>query len=63
MTHNCNTAEGCQPLETNPSTGLPMVEHTGVDVGGNPYGVDMNQSAWVPDVPNHNAWEPSWDGL
>jgi hypothetical protein len=31
------------PIDINPSTGLPMVgDIGGVDVGGNPYGMDMS---------------------
>ena len=33
------------PMDINPATGLPMVgDYTGVDVCGNPYGMDLNQS-------------------
>lgn len=33
------------PMDINPATGLPMVgDIGGVDVGGNPYGVDLHQS-------------------
>lgn len=33
--------------ETNPATGLPMIDEGfgGVDVGGSPYGMDIHQSS------------------
>ena len=36
--------------QTNPATGLPMIDEGfgGVDVGGNPYGTDIHQSnSWL----------------
>lgn len=35
---------------TNPSTGLPMTDNSygGVDVGGNPYGINLHQDTYSP---------------
>ncbi len=38
-------ASGNVPMTTNPATGLPMVgDCDGVDVGGNPFGMDLHRS-------------------
>ena len=35
--------------DINPTTGLPLIDDTDIDVGGNPYGTDWN------------TWQPSYD--
>lgn len=35
--------------DINPTTGLPLIDDTDIDVGGNPYGTDGN------------SWQPSYD--
>jgi len=40
-----DTHKAIVTMTTNPSTGLPMAgECGGVDVGGNPFGMDLHQS-------------------
>lgn len=49
--------------DINPATGLPMIDGAGIDIAGNPYGVDVH--AWPPappPVPMYDAWlPPSFD--
>ena len=35
--------------EVNPATGLTMVDHGSIDVGGNPYGVDLHSMSMHDD--------------
>jgi len=50
--------------DINPATGLPLVDETYVDVGGNPYGTDLH--SWEPvydyspnyDAPMSSGFEP-----
>lgn len=48
--------------DINPTTGLPMVEDTYIDVGGNPYGTDVYP--WQPPlVPVPDPFQPpNFDG-
>lgn len=45
--------QGYQETEINPATGLPMMG--GVDVCGNPYGVDMHHCGSTHDFSNHGS--------
>ena len=45
----------------NPATGLPMLDQGWIDVAGNPYGANIYQPVWVPELPIYDHWEPSWD--
>lgn len=38
----------------NPATGLPMLEEAWVDIGGNPFGCNINQPGWTS--PAQNSW-------
>lgn len=48
--------------DVNPSTGLPMIEDTYLDVGGNPFGTDMDswQATYDPGYytppPDFDCW-------
>lgn len=55
MAHNPNNDfdDEDELSEINPATGLPMGDRMGVDVGGSPYGVNIHQPVWVPDVPTY----------
>lgn len=55
---NCNPNDEHEPQEINPATGLPMVDHMGIDVGGSPYGVDVYHQ-WTPPI--YNDWQPCFD--
>ena len=37
--------------DVNPTTGLPMIDESGIDVGGNPYGCDLsdNDDSFIQD--------------
>lgn len=65
MAHNLNNHFDDEDgqSEINPATGLPMVGRLGVDVGGSPYGANIHQPVWVPDVSTSDDWQPSWDGF
>lgn len=56
MAHNPNNYfdDEDELSEINPATGLPMGGSMGVDVGGSPYGVNIHQPVWVPDVPTYD---------
>ena len=55
MTYNPN--EQYEP-SINPATGLPMVDHSGIDVGGSPYGADIYQPQWIPQPTYAPYWPP-----
>lgn len=65
MTHNPNNPlnDRSGTPDINPTTGLPMVDDTWLDVGGSPYGEDIYQSTWTPPAPTYDSWSPSWDGF
>ena len=50
--------------DVNPTTGLPLIEETYIDVGGSPYGTDLHtwQSpcdpglSYVPLPPSFDSW-------
>lgn len=46
-----------QVPDINPATGLPLVEETYIDVGGNPYGADMH--TWQPSYDPEPSYAPS----
>jgi len=48
--------------DINPANGLPMIDDTGIDVGGNPYGTDWNNWQPVYDTgPSYVPQPPSFD--
>ena len=42
--------------DINPANGLPMIDDTGVDVGGNPYGTDLH--TLQPTYDTGTSYEP-----
>ncbi|CAM8635800.1 hypothetical protein MCEMSEM22_00784 [Comamonadaceae bacterium] len=50
------------PMDINPATGLPMAgDISGIDVGGNPYGVDLYQSGDY-GAPDFGGGADMWTG-
>ena len=50
--------DGCGSHDINPSTGLPMIDGSGVDVGGSPYGVDIHHDdCWAT---SSSSWDDSF---
>lgn len=46
--------------DINPTTGLPLIDETYVDVGGNPYGYyDIYQPQWTPQPTSVPYWPPA----
>lgn len=46
-----------EPVEINPATGLPMTGGIGsVDVGGNPYGIDLHRHEDYAHHLTHDHW-------
>lgn len=52
------------PQDINPANGLPMIDNTGIDVDGNPYGSDRNNwqpvydtgISYAPPPPSFDPW-------
>jgi len=58
MFHEVGT--GQSDLVINPATGLPMINgFGGIDVGGNPFGIDLN-SNWNDSLHGGSAFDDSW---
>ncbi len=55
-----NESDNLRP-DINPTTGLPLIDDTYVDVGGSPYGTDLN--TWQPyePGPSYTPPAPSFD--
>ena len=43
-----NNEPNTQATDINPATGLPLIDDTYIDVGGNPYGQDIHPPTWQP---------------
>ena len=56
---NNNPDDQCEP-SINPATGLPMLDHMSIDVGGSPYGTDIYQQVWTPPAPTFDNWQPDF---
>jgi hypothetical protein len=53
--HNTHLTAATHGAEVNPATGLPMVDGcSGVDVGGNPYGMDWQKNSFSDAFSNFN---------
>lgn len=42
--------------DINPATGLPLIDDSYIDVGGNPYGTTLNPSPW-PQSQDHYSYD------
>lgn len=51
-----NNEHNTQVPDINPATGLPLIDDTYIDVGGNPYGQNIYQPTWQPQP----TYEPNW---
>lgn len=64
MCHKPTDERGNDQPPINPATGLPMLPEGWIDVGGSPYGVNVHQPVFIPEMPrSEDNWQQSWDGF